>query len=119
MSYGKLKEFSVVIASGASTSSGFSLGGSPFARMYVQVGTMSTAAAISVHNSRDDGSSYFNVFHPAVNSTSVQAYPLVIASAVGANGGAMFLPVAGLSKLRFVASDVVSGGVSFNVVCSD
>lgn len=119
MSYGNFKNFSVVIASGASTSSSFALGGVPFARMYVQVGTMSTAAAISVHNSVNNGTSFLNVYHPAVNTTSVQAYPLVIASAVGANGGAMFLPVAGLSHMRFVASDVVSGGVSFNVVCSD
>jgi hypothetical protein len=120
MAYGSIKTFSVVIASGASTSSGFALGGRPWARIGVQVGTMSTAAAIGIQNSVDGGTTYFNVFHPTVQSATVATPQLYIASGVGTNGGYCSLPPGtNLQNARFIATAVVSGGVSFNVLCSD
>lgn len=123
MSAGQFKVISTVIASGASTSSDICMPGRPYARYMVEVGTMSTAAAVSIQHKNPSENAYTTVgYLPAfhyVASASTQAVPLAIASGVGAAGGAMFLPVGGLRQIRFVASAVVSGGVSFNVVCSD
>lgn len=112
------KTFSDSIASGASTSAGITLGGANYGRIVVQVGTMSTAAAIGLQHTMDN-SSYYNVFHQTINSATVATPQVFIASGVGTNGGVTVLPVAGLQQIRFVASAVVSGGVQFKVICSD
>lgn len=119
MAYGQMRVFTDTIASGSSTSAGIALGASPFLKMAVQVGTMSTAAAISVQNSVDGGTTYYNVFHSTIASSTVGTPQVFIASGVGTNGGVAFLPNGGLNHIRLITSDVVSGGVVFKVICSD
>lgn len=106
---------STTIASGASTSSDIVFGGRPYRGYVVEVGTMSTAAALTIQHKIASGiGSYRDGYH-YVASASTQCVPLVIASGVGAGGGSCFLPVGGLRQIRFIASAVVSGGTSFNV----
>lgn len=112
------KEYSVAIASGASTSSDVVLGANRYGRIAVQVGTMSTAAAIGLQ-ATVDGTNYYNVFHPTINSATVATPAMYIASGVGTNGGVTVLPAGGYQQIRFVATAVVSGGVQFKVICSD
>ena len=112
------KVFTDSIASGASTSGGVVIGANRYGRVAVQVGTMSTAAAIGVQATMD-GSTFYNVFHPTINSATVATPQMYIASGVGTNGGITVLPVGGHEYIRFVASAVVSGGVQFKVICSD
>jgi hypothetical protein len=89
------KGFSDSIASGASTSGGFSVGGRVMDWAVVQVGTMSTAAAISLQQSLDNGSTWYNVFHMTAQSSTVSTPQVFIASGVGTNGGTTTLPWVG------------------------
>jgi hypothetical protein len=111
--------FSFTIASGAATSDAVALGATAWKYVDVQVGTMSTAAAISIQSSLDGGSTFYNVFHPTIQSATVATPQVFIASGVGTNGGICQVPGAGLNHLRFVASAVVSGGVAIKVVCAE
>ena len=111
--------FSFTIASAASTSDAVDLGAHAWRVVSVQVGTMSTAAAIGVQNSVDGGTTYFNVFHPTIASSTVGTPQVYIASGVGTNGGICQVPAAGLNRIRFVASAAVNNGLSIKVVCSD
>lgn len=118
MSYGPIVVFPATIASGSATSSDVVLARG-WKVINVQVGTMSTAAAISIQNSADEGSTYYNVFHNTIQSATVATPQVFIASGVGTNGGVAGVPVVGLNRIRFVSSAVVSGGVAFKVICSD
>lgn len=111
--------YSFTIASGASTSDNVDLGSNGWNYVQVQVGTMSTAAAIAVQNSIDGGTTFYNVFHPTIQSASVATPQVYIASGVGTNGGVCQVPLAGLNNIRFLATAVVSGGVAIKVICSD
>lgn len=112
MAYGQY-QVTCTMASGASTSGGADLGCYQ-SEVYVYVSTMSTAAAITVQDSPDGGTTYYNKFVMA-NSATTQANPIVIASGVGTNGGVVRLE-GGARYVRFLASAVVSGGVQFKVV---
>lgn len=119
MAYGQIRVFSDSIASGASTSGGIALGAAPFLKIAVQVSTMSTAAQLAVQNSLDAGTTYVNVFHTTIQSATVATPQMFIASGVGTSGGLVYLPNGGLNHIRFITSDVVSGGVLFKVIASD
>lgn len=108
--------FTDTIASGASTAGGVDLGINSWNRVYAQIGSMSTSAALTVWNKVTASASYYQVFHPVVNSTSVQCYAYTIASSVGTNGGVVELPPY-LNYIQLRASGVVSGGVAINIVC--
>jgi len=110
--------FASTLASGAASSTGVDLG-TGWQNINVQVPTMSTAAAITLFNSSDGGTNYYQVFIPNVNTSTVAAPAFTIASGVGANGGMVPLPLGGLNKIKFVTSDVVSGGVAFKIICSN
>lgn len=118
MGHGALSVFSTTIASGASTSGGISLARA-WNKIFVQVGTMSTAAAISVQVSPDTGTTWYDLFHSTVQSATVATPKVFIASGVGTNGGTTPLPAGGLNYVRFLATAVVSGGVAFKLICSD
>lgn len=115
MAYGQ-NQIDVVIASGASTSSSVDLRAYQ-SQVYVYVSTMSTQAAITVQDSPDGGTTFYNKFVFA-NSSTTQANQVVIASGVGTNGGMIKLDGGG-RYLRFLASAVVSGGVLIKVVGND
>lgn len=115
MAYGQ-HQINVAIASGASTSSYADLGAHK-KDVFVYVGTMSTAAALTVQDSPDGGTTFYNKFVFA-NSATTQANPVVIASGVGTGGGMIKLD-GGARCVRFIASAVVSGGVTFKVVGND
>lgn len=120
MSYGTIKTFpTVVVASGASTSSDVFLGGKAWSKVGVQVGTMSTGMQVMVQGTAN-GSSYYYVFNRPINSATVACATFSIAAGVGTNGGFVPLPEdTPLNQLRFVLTGVVSGGVSFTVICAD
>ncbi len=103
------------IASGAATSTGISLQRA-WAQIGVAVSTMSTSAAIALQMSTDGGTTFFPVFVPVPNTSSVQANAFSIASGVGISSGFVPLPCA-IPHIRFVTTGVVSGGVSFKIVC--
>lgn len=104
----------VTMVSGASTSTPLDLN-TGWNVLLVQVSTMSTAAAISVQNSLDGGTTYYNVFQPSINSATVATPQYFIASGVGTNGGITQIPIAGLRQIQFLATAVVSGGVIFKI----
>ena len=104
------------IASGATTSGNLDLV-SYRGQVYVYVTTMSTAAALTVQDSPDGGTTFYNKFVMA-NTATTQVNAVVIGSAVGTSGGMIRLEGGG-RFLRFVASAVVSGGVGFTVVGYD
>lgn len=115
MAYGQV-QFNVVIASGASTASLVDLGAYRN-NLFIYVSTMSTAAAINLQESPDGGTTFYNKFVYVASGTT-QAVPVNIASAVGANGGVVYIPGGG-RYLRLMASAVVSGGVLLKVVAND
>lgn len=116
MSYGPCQVFTGSIASGASTVTSIDLGTKSFSKVFVEVSTMSTAAAIDVFGSAD-GTTFRPVFE-RINTAPVQYQTMFVASGVGANGG--IAPIAtGFRYVQFRASAVVSGGVTLKLHCSD
>ena len=114
MPYGPIKVFPGTIASGASTVS-FSLDKS-YSSDYAEVGTMSTAAAISVYGGADSTSFY--ALNERVNTATDQYQAVTIQSSAVANGGVVPVP-AGVANYQFRTSAVVSGGVVFKLICAD
>lgn len=117
MGHGVVSVFSASIASGATTSSGINLARG-WNNINVEVSTMSTAAVLNVFHSTDNGSTYYQVFNPQANTSTVANNALSIATGVGAGGGVVPLP-SGLKYVQFRTTAVVSGGVNFKVICSD
>lgn len=111
--------FSFTIASGASTSDSADLGAGAWKVVCVQVGTMSTAVNLGIQNSVDGGTTFYNVFHPTIQSATVATPQVYISQLVGANGGICQVPLAGMNNIRFVGTAVVSGGVAIKVICSE
>jgi len=111
--------FSDTIASGAAASTGVNLGGGSWTQIQIQVGTMSTSAALSIGNSVDNGTTFYNLFHAPINSSTVSTNQYFIGSSVGTNGGTVALGYGGYMHLKITATGVVSGGVSFKIICSD
>lgn len=105
------------IASGASSISIDVVKG--WDRIYAQIPTMSTAAAIDVYGSTDNSTFYqlFNVVQTATTLWTYQSH--VVGSAAGANGGIAPVYGQGCRYLQFRASAVVSGGVAMTLICSD
>lgn len=105
------------IASGASSTSIDVVKG--WSRIYAQVGTMSTQAAIDVYGSTDN-SSFYQIFTTVQTFTTSLAYEShVIGSGIGTNGGIAPIYGNGVRYLQFRASAVVSGGVTLSLICSD
>lgn len=120
MSWGNAKTFpTVVVASGASTSSNIPFGGRSWANYGVQVGTMSTGMQFMLQNSID-GTNFYYVYNQPINSATVACSTFSVAAGVGTTGGYVNLPQGMvLTNARFVLTGVVSGGCSFSVVGFD
>lgn len=118
MSYGNLKTFpTVIVASGASTSSDVPLGGRAWSKIGVRIGTMSTGMQFMVQNT-NDGSNYYYVYNRSINSATVATVTFSVTGI--ANGGVVPLPNdTPYGQIRFVLTGVVSGGCSFSVLASD
>lgn len=80
---------------------------------------MSTAAALGMQASSDGGTTFYNVFHPTTNSSTVSTAQAFIASGVGTSAGVCGVPLGGMNNVRFVATAVVSGGVNIVLICSE
>jgi hypothetical protein len=115
MSYGPVHIIAGTIASGASTLTQVNFPKS-YSRVYLELSTMSTAAAFDVYGSTD-GTTYRPVFE-RTNTAPVQYQTLSVASGVGANGGGAPLDVV-YPYVQLRASAVVSGGVAVKFICWD
>lgn len=104
MSYGPVRKFSVVIASGASTSSQLDTGGEYLRHGALYYGTMSTGALVTVYGSDSSEGSFY-----PVNGVT-------IATSLSGQWGTFTPPPHRYWK--FVTSAVVSGGVSFTAICN-
>lgn len=114
MSYGPIKVFSGAIASGASSTQIFL--DKAYSKVFAEIGSMSTAAALDLWGS-SDGSTY-RPSYERVNTASVQYQAVSISTSVGANGG--IAPIEAIYPyLQFRASAVVSGGVAIKLICVD
>lgn len=116
MAHGPVQVFHVGITSGASTSSSLDLGGKSFSQWAATYVTMSTGAELSVYGSHDN--STFKPVYERVNTAPVQHQAIVVGTATSGSW-AMFRETPPFRYVQFVASAVVSGGVSISVMCSD
>lgn len=113
MGLGPVKVFTGLIASGASTSSGIKLD-RVYSRVFLQVPSMTTQAAIDVWGSSDD-TTYYQVYE-RVNTAPVQYQSLI----VGTNCSNALVPLdVHFSYVQFRTSAVVSGGATFTMHCTD
>lgn len=117
MSHGPISVFTDTIASGASTSAGLNLTRA-WKTVWLQVGTMSTGVNLNVHARVNTTADYYPIYHPAINSSTVTTNSFVVSAGVGTAGGMVPMPN-GFQHMRFVGTGVVSGGVTFKVICSD
>lgn len=115
MGYGPTQVFTCGIASGASTSSSIDLGTKSFSRMFVNAVTMSTGAAVTIYGAVDNATFY--TVQERVNTSSVQYQTVTIATTTSGGWAQCEAPL--FRYVRFITSAVVSGGVSFTVVCAD
>jgi len=119
---GFIQRFEAQTASGASTSSYIDLGTTNFDEMSVKYVTMSTGAeqAVWAADAMTPASAASATFYPvAVKDvqTAAAAYDaLTVTTALsGGNWGTFKAPP--FRFVQFIGSAVVSGGVSFSVVC--
>jgi len=119
MSYGPGQVFTGAIASGASTLTSVDLGTKAYSRVFAEVGTMSTNAALTVFGS-SDGTNFRPVFE-RVKTAPVQYQTLTVATtAVGSIGGIADLTgVAGIRYVQFQASATIIGGATIKLICVD
>lgn len=117
MSYGPTQVFTAGIASGASTSSFIDLGGKSFTRLAVNAVTMSTGAMLTVYGCDTSTGTYGPVYQKVIN-TAASAY---LSTTVGTatSGGWCVIDAPPMRYIEFIASAVVSGGVSITVIGSD
>jgi hypothetical protein len=116
MGYGPITVFTGTIASGASTLTQVDLS-KAWNKVYVEVSTMSTAAAFDVYGAPTTAGTFRPVFE-RVNTAPVQYQTMFVASGVGANGG--LAPIdPGYQYVQLRASAVVSGGVQVKFLCWD
>ena len=116
MSYMPSKVFTGTILSGASTVTSINLTGQSFSKVFAQVGTMSTGAALSVYGSADG--SDFRPIYERVNTATVQWQAIVIATSV--TGGIVSLnDLTGIPYAQFRASGTVDGGCTIKLICID
>lgn len=113
MSYGPIKVFTGTIASGASTLTQIALDRG-YSRVYAEIGTMSTNAALTVYASTDG--SDFKPVYERVNTAPVQYQALTIAT--GTAGGMVPLDV-NYPYVQFRASAVISGGCTVKIIGVD
>lgn len=117
MSYGSIKTIYGRIASGASTCTSIDLGQKGWARVMLEVGTMSTAVNMDIYGSADN-SIFRQLFERTNTATAGQWQSMIVSQTLGANGG--ICPItAPVQYLQIRGTAVVSGGVSLTVICSD
>ncbi len=116
MSYGPVLVFSGSIASGATTCTSVYLGGKSYSRVYLDVPTLSTSAALDVFQSID-GTTFTPVYE-RVNTAPVQYQTLTVASGIGSSSGRVPLDVQG-PYLQFRAATTIGNGCTLKVVCAD
>lgn len=117
MSYGPLSVYYATMTSGASTTSDIVLDRS-WKNVMLHVPTMSTGVALKFQAKAQISDSYYNIYHPVMNSSTVGINPFVVSAVVGDGGGVVPIPN-GLPFMRIVGTGVVSGGVNFKIICTD
>lgn len=117
MAYGPIQVFYTGIASGASTSSYIDLGGKSYARFAVNAVTMSTGAQLALWGCDTASGTYFPIRERDLN-TSTSGYQTMIVPTGTSGAWAVFNPPP-FRYVEFIASAVVSGGVSITVLASD
>jgi len=119
---GIIQRFEAQTASGASTSSYIDLGYANWDEMAVRYVTMSTGAQVAVWgaDAMSIASAASATFYPIsvrdVNTAAAAYNPMTVTTGLsGGNWGT--LPAPPHRFIQFITSAVVSGGVSFTVVC--
>ncbi len=115
MSYGPVKAFTCGIASGASTSSYLDLGKSN-TQWAVNAVTMSTGTVLAVWGSATPTGTYYPL-HYRIASGTAQYNAITISTAM--SGAWSILDPIPFQYVAFVATSVVSGGVSITVLTQD
>ncbi len=119
MSWGPKQVFTCQTASGASTSSYIDMGSYGFRTLALNAVTMSTGAVITIYgaDAATAASALTATFFPVlerVNTAPVQHQALTAATTT--SGGWTVFDAPPHRFIKFITSDVVSGGVSFTVV---
>lgn len=117
MTYGPIQVFTCGIASGASTSSQVDLGGKSFNRLAVNAVTMSTAAQLAVWGCDTLTGTFYPILE-RVQNTATSGYNTFVVP-TGTSGAWAVFQSPPFRYIEFIASAVVSGGVSITVIGSD
>ena len=113
MSYGIVKVYQTSIASGGSSAQ-FDLGDRGWKKVFLDVGSMSTASGFNVLGCPTGSGDFRQMWmQPATNVVSYVTYHVS-----GISSGMVQLPFH-VQHMKFVSTSVVSGGVSMSVICSD
>ncbi len=114
MSYLPGQVFYTGTASGASTSSILDMGGRSYDRIAVYAVTMSTGALVTIYGAINSTST----FMPLSERGSAGTFTVLTMGTANSGNWCIF-SAPPTPCLKFVTSDVVSGGVSYLVVGSD
>lgn len=114
MSYGPQAVYSVQIASFGTSTSAITMGRS-WKFVYLEVPTMTSASALFIQGS-SDGIAYRRIYHPVINTSSVQSNTFVIGSGVSQR----MVPIPnGMPFMKVESEVVLSFTAAFKVICSD
>lgn len=117
MSYGPIQAFTCGIASGASSSSILDLGGKTYSKLAVNAVTMSTAAQLAVWGCPSSTGTFLPI-KTRETSTATSGYN-ALAVVTNTSGAWAMFDAPPFRYIQFIASAVVSGGVSITVLAND
>lgn len=81
------------------------------------VPTMATATNISILVSDKSSGSYYQLYHPTINSATLATNQYLVSAGVGANGGAVPLPTGAFRFMKVVCAAAPANGAIFRVLC--
>lgn len=114
MSFGPIKVFDAVMASGTTTCT--ATFDKAYSRIYAQVPTMSTAATLTFYGSAD-GTSYYPL-HEQAQTATIQWQALSVVTSVVSGGAVLPIPFH-VPYAQVRAGAAVANGMTVKFICSD
>lgn len=91
-----------------------------YTRMYVQVPTFTSITQLRIEVAAASAATYYQFFQEIPQTTTVQAWPYLIAATATSGGALIPLPFSNFQFFRFRATDSApTAAVDFKVICSN
>lgn len=91
-----------------------------YTRMYIQVPSFTSQTALGIEVGATSAATYYQFFQEVPQSTTVQAWPYLIAATATSGGALIPLPFSNFQFFRIRAKDSSpTAAVDFKIICSN